>query len=138
MSAQVVTTTAVSSDSYKKGAAAIDISIGRKMAFAVIPDGDAGGTAVATSYLFEAIQADDAALTSNVEALGSVSVVGTEVLDGKVIEVPIAKATDKQYLGVRVTPTGGTSPSVTLNAYLVPADEIPQNPYFSKVVDTDV
>lgn len=128
MSDQVVTATAVSEDSKDLGAANIDLSVNRQMGYEIIPKNDPGGDVDATSLLFEAIQADDDALTSNVEVIGSTGAITTAsgLLDkGKVVALPIRKgAMTKRYQGVKVTVTGGTNPTQTFDAFFGPIDEI--------------
>lgn len=127
MSAQVVTATAVSSDSKDMTAANIDLSVNARLGYEIIAVTDAGGTAVATSYLFEAIQADDAALTSNVEVIGSTgAIAGSAIKKRQAIPLDIRKGSmTKRYQGVKTTVTGGTSPTITLDAYFgVNIDEV--------------
>jgi hypothetical protein len=125
----------VSAHSYKKQTAKQDLSIGRRMAFLVLPVVNAGA---GSTVQIEAIQADDAGLTSNVTSLGSVSVAAANFVKGKEIELPIPQGVmSQQFLGVRVTITGGTT-TATLDAYLVPQDEIAQYKSFPKVIDVAV
>lgn len=120
----------VSTNSYKKQSAAQDISIGRRMSLLLIPTVAAGA---GSTHTLEAIQADDAALTSNVESLNSVSKVAADLTVGAMIEIPIpALSMDKQYLGFRNTSTGGTT-TITCDVYLVPQDEIAEYKSFPKV-----
>lgn len=125
----------VSAHSYMKQSAAQDLSIGRRMALLVLPTVDAGA---GSTHVLEAIQADDAALTSNVQSLASVSVLAANLTKGKEVEIPIPQGVmTKQYLGFRNTATGGTT-TVTLDVYLVPQDEIAKFKSFPKVVDAAV
>lgn len=129
----------VSSHSYKKQSAAQDISIGRRMALLIMAaDGVAPGAG--TTHTLEVIQADDAALTTNVEVLASASVTtASGLLDvGEEYELPIPQGImDRQYIGFRHTATGGTT-TATLDVYLVPQDEIAKYKSFPKVNDADV
>ena len=71
-SAQAFTGAAtVSTNSYMKQTAAQDISIGRRMALFVAPTVNAGA---GSTHVMEVIQATDAALTTSVDSLGSISV----------------------------------------------------------------
>lgn len=128
MSDQVVTATAVSEDSYDLTAANIDLSVNRRLGYEIIPKNDPGGDVDATSLTFEAIQADDAALTSNVEVIGSTGAITTasgKLDKGQVVALDIRKgAMTKRYQGVKVTVTGGTNPTQTFDAHLCPVDEI--------------
>ena len=133
--AQAFTATAVSTNSYAKQSAAQDISIGRRMALLVLPTVNAG---TGSTHVLEAIQADNAALTTNVEVLGSVTVLAANLTTNKRIEVPIPQGTmTKQYLGFRDTISGGTT-TVTLDVYLMPQDEIECYKSFPKTNDAAV
>lgn len=120
----------VSTNSYKKQSAAQDISIGRRMALLLLPTVAQGAGSTMT---VEAIQADDAALTSNVEVLNTVTVIAANMQLGDQLEIPLPQGTmDKQYLGARVTIATGTT-TITADIYLVPQDEIAQYKSFVKV-----
>lgn len=122
----------VSTNSYKKQTAAQDLSIGRRMALLVMSRDNEPGAG--TTHTLEAIQADDAALTSNVEVLNTVTVTDTTDLAlGKEVEVPIPQGVmSKQYLGFRHTAVGGTT-TATLDVYLVPQDENAKYKSFPKI-----
>ena len=133
--AQAFTATAVSTNSYEKQTAAQDLSIGRPMSVLVAPTVSAGA---GSTHVLACIQADDAALTTNVEVLGSVTVLAAALLAGTMIEIPIPQGVmTRKYIGFRDTISGGTT-TVTLDAYLVPSDEIPKSKAFAKVVDAEV
>jgi len=136
-SAQAITTgTEVSENSYPVNG---DPSIGRKMGIAVIATEDAAGDVVATSYEFQAITADVTALTTGKLVVGSSgAIAGSDIVAGKVIEVPIraGSVVSGQHVGYQVVVTGGTNPTAAFDAFYVPIDEIPHNPYFAKAVDT--
>lgn len=122
----------VSTDSYQKQTAAQDISIGRRMALLVMATVAADPAA---THVLEAIQATNGALTTGVKSLGKVEVLGSQLVPGKEIEVPIPQGVmDAQFLGFRHSATGGTSQAVTLDVYLVPQDENPMFKTFPKVV----
>lgn len=125
----------VTTNSYAKQTAAQDLSIGRRMALLFIVTTAAGA---GSTHTFDAIQADDAALTSNVQVLASVSVLAAALTKGAYVEVPIPQGVmTKMYLGGRNTSTGGTT-TVSTDCYLVPQDEIPKYKSFPKVVNADV
>ncbi len=125
----------VSTNSYKKQTAAQDISIGRRMAFLCMPT-VAQGTG--STMVIEAIQASNAALTADITALNSVSVLAANFQLGDQVEVPIPQGVmTTQFLGIRVTLTGGTT-TVTMDAYLVPQDEIAKYKSFPKINDATV
>lgn len=122
----------VSTNSYQKQSAAQDISIGRMMSLLFIPTVAAGAGSTA---LFEVIQADDAALTSNVTSLASITVPAASLAQGYGQEVIIPKGSMTQlYVGARVTLTGGTT-TITLDCYLMPTEDIQKFKSFPKVVD---
>lgn len=126
---------AVSTHSYKKQSAAQDLSIGRRMALLIMATVNAGAGTVVT---VEAIQADDAALTSNVEALASRDIAAADLVKGEEFELLFPQGSmSKQYLGARVTCTGGTE-TVSLDIYFVPADENPKYKSFTKINDAAV
>lgn len=126
----------VSEDSYKKQTAAQDLSIGRRMSLSVLPT---IAVTAGDSVTVEAIQADDAALTANVEALNSVDFDDEQFVPGKELEVPFPQGTmDRQYLGARVTVTGAGAKTASADIYFVPADEIPQYKSFPKINDAEV
>lgn len=135
-SAQAFTGAAtVSENAYEKQTAAQDLSIGRRMAMMVIPTvaGGAGST-----HTFEVVQADNAALTSNLEVLATLVVAAADLTVGSVHEIPIPQGVmDKKYLGLRNTATDGTT-TVTVDCYFVPQDEIPKYKSFPKAVDAAV
>ena len=124
----------VSTNSYQKQTAAQDLSIGRRMALMVL----FRATGAGTTHTLQAIQADDAALTSNVEVLNTVTIAAADVVLGKPVEVPFPQGTmDKQFIGFRHSCTGGTD-TATLDVYFVPQDEIAQYKSFPKVIDAEV
>jgi len=119
--AQAFTASAVSTNSYQKQSAAQDLSIGRRMAvmYVVVVAAGTGST-----WNLQAVQADVTALTTNIEVLGTVQV-----------EVPIPQGTmTRLHLGARAIPESGGTETVTLDAYLVPQEEIPYFRTFPKVV----
>lgn len=125
----------VSTHSYQKQSAAQDISIGRRMALLVMATVAAGA---GSTHTLDVIQADNAALTSNVEVLNTISVLAADLIPGKQFEIPIPQGVmDKQFLGFRNTSTGGTT-TVTLDVYLVPQDEIAKYKSFPKTNDASV
>ena len=125
----------VSTNSYKKQSAAQDISIGRRMALLVLPTVAQGAGSTLT---VEFIQADDAALTSNIEVLSTVTALAANMALGDQLEVPCPQGVmSKQYLGARLTLASGTT-TITCDIYLVPQDEIAQYKSFVKINDAEV
>lgn len=125
----------VSLNSYEKQTAAQDLSIGRRMALLLLPTVAAGA---GSTHTMECIQADNAALTSNVEVIASSSILAAALTVGSQHELPIPQGVmTKKYIGFRNTSTGGTT-TVTLDVYLVPQDEIAKYKSFPKVVSAAV
>lgn len=124
----------VSAHSRQKQSADQDISIGRRMAILVYFHAAGAGT----THTLEAVQADVTALTTNVEALSSVSIATSAIPADKFVEVPIPQGVvDRLHLGLRHTATGGTT-TATISAWLVPQDEIAKWKSFPKVNDAEV
>lgn len=127
----------VSTDSLKKPASQ-DLSFGSKLTLGVFLTAALTGTP--TSVLVEAIQADDAALTSNVQVMASRTFLAAELFlnQGQEIPVPIGKQS-KAFIGARVTITGGTTPTATFSMYYGEEGQF-SAPYksFPKVVDAQV
>lgn len=126
---------AVSQNSYAKQTALQDLSIGELLALLVLPTVAAGA---GSSVQVEAIQADDAALTTNVTQIASATFLAADLALGKSGAVVIPPGSMKQqYLGARVTITGGVT-TMTADIYLVAAEDIPKFKSFPKVVDAAV
>lgn len=125
----------VSTNSYQKQSAAQDLSIGRRMALLCMVTTAAGA---GSTHTMDAIQADDAALTTNKEVLATVSILAAVLIKGYAFEIPIPQGVmTRTYLGFQNTSTGGTT-TVSLDVYLVPQDEIPKFKSFPKNVDAVV
>lgn len=125
----------VSTNSYQKQTAAQDLSIGRRMALLLLVTTAAGA---GSTHTMDVIQADDAALTSNVVVLATVSKLAAALTLGAAVELPIPQGSmTKQFIGFRNTSTGGTT-TVSLDVYLVPQEEIPKFRSFAKVADAIV
>ena len=133
--AQAWTATAVSTNSYQKQSAAQDISIGRRYSIIVIPTVAAGA---GSTHVLAAVQADVTALTTNIEVLGSITVLAAALTVGSVHEIPIPQGTmTRLHLGFRNTISGGTE-TLTADVYLVPQDEVHMYKSFPKVVNAEV
>lgn len=132
---QAFTASAVSTNAYDTKEALADISIGSRMAIGVYPKVAGAGGA---SWKLDAIQADNAALTTNVEVIGTVTVADADLKVGKEIEVPIVQGKKtRRFVGFRAAPTGGSTPTVTLDAYLMPQDEFASDKRFTKRYGSD-
>ena len=125
----------VSTNAFEKQSAAQDISIGRRLALLAMSTVAPGAF---TTMTIEAIQADDAALTTNVQVIGSAVFTAAQAARGQEMEVPIPQGVmTRRYIGARVTITGGTT-TASLDIYLVPQDEIPKYKSFPKVVGSEL
>lgn len=126
--------TTVSSNSYQKGTAAQDLSIGRRMALLVFFRAAGAGT----THTLQAIQADNTALSTNKEVLATVTITTAALKPGQPVEIPIPQGVmTRQHIGFQHGATGGTT-TATLDVYLVPQDEIAMYKSFPKVVDAAV
>jgi hypothetical protein len=114
--AQVVTAAAVSTNSMEKKVATQDLGIGQAemgLVFTATVDAVGGG-----SFTVELIEADNAALTTSVVSLASMTVTAAKLLKGKGFFLALpGYAMTKKFFGARFTPVGGTSPSLTVDAY---------------------
>ena len=128
----------VSADTFDIGAVNSDVSIGELMAGLFVVTTAAAGTVAATSYLFEVITSAAANLgTPTVIASVSVATPLTNLTADKEVIVPIPQGSISQrYLGFRVTPTGGTAPTLSVSAHYVPLKEIPAFKPFPKAYTT--
>lgn len=131
---QAFAATAVSGSSIDTLVAATDMFIGRRMAGLFIPSVAAGA---GSTHVLAVVEADDAALTSNVTVLGSVTVLAAALTVGAMIEIPVPQGVKaRRYIGIRDTISGGVT-TVTADAWIVPQDEINKYKSFPKVVHAD-
>ncbi len=132
--AQAFTATAVSTNAIDMFTASSDFTIGRRMAMLAVPTVAAGA---GSTHVLAVVQADDAALTTNVEVLGSITVLAAALTVGSYHEIPIPQGVKtRRYIGFRDTISGGAT-TVTLDVFLVPQDEINKYKSFTKVVHAD-
>lgn len=112
-----------------------DISIGRRMSLLVMVTTSAGS---GSTHVMNMIQATNAALSSGVQVLSTITIAAATLVQGYAFELPIPQGViTEQFLGFSNSSTGGTT-TVSLDVYLVPADEIPKYKAFPKVVDAAV
>lgn len=114
--AQAFTAVAVSASSIDLGNVTPkrEIGTGEPMGFAFSCD----VAASATTVLFEAISATDAALTTSVVVHATFTKTGAQVPAGSLHYLALPPGTPTQrFIGVRVTPAGGAA-TVTLSAWL--------------------
>lgn len=130
---QAVTTAAVKSDAYDLTSAGHDPSIGDQISGLIAVTTAAGGAVVATSYKLDVIQAADSSFTTP-DVLASVTYAGSTFTKDKKYEIPVPQGViTKRYIGLQITPTGGTTPTLSVSGYIVPSREIPVNTNFTKV-----
>ncbi len=123
----------VSADVYDLVKPTTDPSIGRMLAALFVPTVAAAGGA---TYTLEVIQSAASGMTSP-DVIATRVVTAAELALDALVSLPIPQGSiSKRYIAFRVTPVGGTTPTVTLSAYLVPLDEIPVNKQFAKVYTT--
>ncbi len=127
---QAITATAVSTDSIlMTGLAGADRALHLRC-FVQVETSLTGGAA--TGITVEVIQADNAALTTNVDVLGSTGAIvngtgGTNVAAGRrLLDTPLP-AVSKPYLGFRYTMAGGSYGAGTITAGLVTGTATPPN-----------
>jgi len=135
-SAQAFTGAAtVSENAYDLGDSDVDPSIGELMCMVIYPTVAAGA---GSTHTMEVVQADNAALTSNLEVLATSSIAAADLTVGSQHIVPIPQGVvDKRYLGFRNTSTGGTT-TITADVYYMPLKDVPKFKTFPKVVDAEV
>lgn len=121
----------VSTDSKKKPAAQ-DLGIGTEMGILfAIDSGDLAGAG--TDLTLEIIQADNIALTSNVEQLAAVTIAKADLVDGSQFFLALpGNRMDKEYFGARYTPVGGAITG-DINAYYGSKNDFAQYKSFESV-----
>lgn len=128
--AQVVTAAAVSTNSKKVKTIGQDLGVGEcelGLAFAAVSDAVGGG-----SFTIEIIEATDAALTAGVVSLASMTLASTKLLAGVGFFLPLpGYVQTKQFYGARFTPVGGSSPSLTVDAYFGSDEDVAQYKAFT-------
>ncbi len=99
-----------------------DIGIGEAMAVAIFVGVAADFTTTDETYQFTVQTATDAAFTSPVTVVASAAIDGDELAAGATVVLPIGHE-NLQFLRVSNT-TAGTTPSVTIDAVLMPLADI--------------
>ena len=114
--AQALTATADSTNVVDLGVDR-DIGKGEPMGFVVTVGVAADFTTGDETYTF-AIETDDNAAMTSSTILGSQAVLTTALTVGDTVVIPIGHTNERYLQGVYTL--GGTSPSVTIDAYLMP------------------
>lgn len=124
---QVFTATAVSTNSKRKKLLSQDLAMSSRFGLVVAQD-EVAAVGGAATFEIQAIQADNGALTTNVEVLsssGPLTVAQLNSAAGQQMFVPVMPGRmTKEYYGARVVVTGGTTPSATLNIYVGVVDDV--------------
>lgn len=124
---QVFTATAVSTNSKRKKNLAQDLGMSSRFGLVVAQD-EVAAVGGAATFEIQAVQADNGALTTNLEVIGSsgpLTVTQLNSAAGQQMFVPIMPGRmTKEYYGARVVVTGGTAPSATLNIYVGTVDDV--------------
>lgn len=124
-------TSTVSADSYDFKSTVGDPSIGEQMSGMVVPKTIVTGT---NTFQVQIVQADDAALTTNLKVIAESPASLALAIDTPVI-VPIPQGSITQrYVGFRYLNPG--SATVTVDAHLVETKNVAKNPFFPKVVNS--
>lgn len=132
----------VSTNSYDLGVYTVngqtqhpDPSIGRLMAILGLVTVAAGA---GSTWVHNAINTTDAALTAGVVTLISTTLTAANMPAGQQVILSIPQKTiAERYVGYSNSGSGGTV-TVTMDVYWVPLDEIPSYRSFIKVVDAKV
>ncbi len=132
---QVITVTAVSTNSKTKKNIKQDLGIGcADLGLAVFIDEDAVGGG--GSLAVELIEADDAALTSNVVSLATLTIPYAKLKAGKsfFLNMP-GDVTTKKFFGARYTPT--TVTSVKVSSYFGARQDVANYKSFDSTYSVD-
>lgn len=121
--------TTVSTNTIDTGSAGNDISIGEELALAVAVDVAADFTTTDETYTIQIIQSAAANLSSP-DVLASRQILASELAAGTTHYLPLPQGSkSKQYLGYQVV-AAGTTPSVTLTAFLQPASMLDKQKFY--------
>lgn len=125
--AAALSATGVSTNAYDQGAAAItsgptpDSSIGEQIGVILTVGVAAKVSGTTETYEFDVIQADDAALTSNVDILGQYAFTntqaGTLLKAGSILYLPYPQGSiTKRYIGAKFV--GANTPTITVTGWI--------------------
>lgn len=127
--AQAFTATAFSTNTYDSDSAGNDMSIGEELVLALAVDVAADFTTTDETYTIELVQSANANLSSP-DVLASRTILAADLSAGSTHYLPLPQGSkSKRYLGYRAT-LGGTTPSVTLTAFLQPASMIDKQKFY--------
>lgn len=122
--------TTVSTNTYDSGSAGNDMSIGEELVLAIGVDVAADFTTGDETYTIEIIQSAAADLSSP-DVLASRPILAAALAAGTTHYLPLPQGSkSKQYLGYQVV-KAGTTPTVTLTAFLQPASMIDKQKFYA-------
>lgn len=124
--AQALTATAVSTDAIALGTAGLDIAAGEPMGFTFQVDVAADFTTGDETYEFQIVTATASNLTTNQDIIVAEAVVATALTAGTkfTLGVPLGRiSSTATHIGARYA-LAGTSPSVTVTAFLQPIAQV--------------
>jgi hypothetical protein len=127
---QALTATANSTNIVDLGADN-NIGIGQAMGVLIIVKVAADNTTTNETYTVTVTTDDNAAFSSETTLVAATTLAAGSAIGTRII-IPIApNATAERYLRLTYT-LGGTTPTVTLDAWLTPIDLIPHQQYFAR------
>ena len=111
-----------------------DIGTGEPMAFVMTVPVAADFTTGDETYKFDIVTATDAALATSLTTIASYTLLTTLLTAGAVIIMPVpAGAVVQRYIGLKAT-LAGTTPSVTVSAFLEPLSMIQKQAYYTSAI----
>lgn len=121
---QAFTATAVSTNTVDGGLANNQVGVGEEIGIAVNIEVAADFANTNETYEFQAVS-DDAAALSSTTLLASITIAAATLVAGYSFFIPIPPGVAERYIGLRCV-LGGTTPSVTLSAYVAPRSMFPK------------
>ena len=111
-----------------------DIGTGEPMAFVMTVGVAADFTTGDETYKFDIVTATDAALATSLTTIASYTLLTTLLTAGAVIIMPVpAGAVVQRYIGLKAT-LAGTTPTVTVSAFLEPLSMIQKQAYYTSAI----
>lgn len=131
--AAALTATAYSTNAIDLGAANKDISVGEPLCLVLQVDVAADGTTTDETYAFAVIQSANSNLSSE-DTLISRTLTYAQLTAGSIFIIPLpAGSVTKRYIGAKAT-LGGTTPSVTVTAFIQPLSMIQMNKVYADAI----
>jgi len=111
-----------------------DIGTGEPMAFVVTVGVAADYTSSNETYEFDIVTATDAALATSLTTLAQYVLSYSLLTAGAVIILPVpAGAVVQRYIGLKAI-LGGTTPTITVSAFLEPLSMIQKQAYYTSAI----